>query len=78
MNTIDLRFGTGLYASSLELSGDSLDSLYDVGGVVGCLVELRPEGIDSFSVRISTAGKKNSLDYIEILFFILTRQIQSF
>ena len=58
---MNLRLGAGLYASSLELSIDSLDSLCDDGGVVGFLLEdVRSDGIDSFSVRTSTATN-NSL-----------------
>lgn len=58
--TVHLRFGAGLYASSLELNGDSLDSLCDEGGVVGFLFDdVRSDGIDSFSIRTSAAKQGN-------------------
>ena len=59
---IRLRFGAGLNASSLELNGDSLDSLCDDGGVVGFLFDdVRSDGIDSFSIRTSAARRKKHL-----------------
>jgi len=51
-----LRFGTGLYASSLEPSVDSLESPCDDGGVVGFLTdEFLFDDDNSLSVRISTS-----------------------
>lgn len=56
-----VRLGTGLYASSLEPSVDSLDSLNDEGGVVGFLtIVVRSGGEHSLSIRTSMS-KSNEL-----------------